>query len=77
MEADIADELVALDVGRDLCFGFNHPAAAVWKLLASARSSDELVDELIGQFDVERPDCEADVAHLLGELTRLGLVERI
>lgn len=77
MEADIAEELVALDVGRDLCFGFNQQAAAVWKLLASPKSNNELVDQLIDEFDVERPDCEADVAYLLDELSRLGLVERI
>lgn len=77
LEADIEQELVALDVQRDLCFGFNGPATVVWKLLQTPRASSELVDLLTAEFDVGRSECEADVSDLLTDLRRHGLVELV
>ncbi len=76
LEAEIAEELVALDVDRDLCFGFNRPAAVVWKSLESPKTRDELVELLTVEFDVDEATCHADLVPLLSELERVGLIER-
>lgn len=43
LEAEIGDELVALNVTAGTCFGFNSFATFVWQLLERDRSFDELM----------------------------------
>ncbi len=52
----------------------NASAAAIWDLLAEPASAAAVVDRLLEQFEVTRPDCEADVAACLALLGDLGLV---
>ena len=45
LEADLGDELVALDQAQGQCFGFNGVATSVWRLLASPRSAGKALVE--------------------------------
>ena len=74
MEANLGDEMVALDPGEGLCFGFNEAAARIWQLLAEPRSFEELVDMLLGEFDVSLSRCRADLSELLDDLIDKKLV---
>jgi len=76
MEADLGDELLALDVEGGQCFGFNDVATAVWKLLEQPRSFAELRDVLLADYDVSSAQCSADLAELLDSLGERGLVKR-
>ena len=42
LEADIGNELVALEPEAGNCFGFNEVATVVWRKLAEPKSFDEL-----------------------------------
>lgn len=74
MEAELHDELVALDPVAGRCFGFNEVAAMVWKLLDEPKSIAELSNALGEDFDVAADQCQADVGELLDQLVGLGLV---
>jgi hypothetical protein len=76
IEADIGDELVALDARAGNCFGFNDVAAAVWRQLKEPRSFDELRDELVDEYDVGREQCTSELKELLNDLVERGLVAR-
>jgi Coenzyme PQQ synthesis protein D (PqqD) len=52
----------------------NASAAAIWDLLAEPATATAVVDQLLDQFAVARPACEADVAACLALLAELGLV---
>jgi hypothetical protein len=65
MEADLGDELVALDPHGGNCFGFNDVATWVWRRLERPASFGELRDELLGAFDVSEEQCTADLRELL------------
>jgi hypothetical protein len=75
MEADMDDELVALDPQGGLCFGFNSVATSVWKLLSQPRSEAELQAALAEEYDVAPERCRADVRELLDDLAAKGLVK--
>ena len=47
MEAELGDELVALDVEAGSCFGFNEVATFVWRLLATPRSLADIRSHLL------------------------------
>ena len=75
LEAEIDDEIVALDRARGQVFGFNGVASDVWRLLASPRTIDELVVELGALYDVEDATCRADVKELISSLDEMGLIK--
>ena len=77
MEAELDDEIVALDVTRGTCFGFNSVASSVWRALAEPQDFDALRDQLLEEYDVNRELCEAELAELLGSLTAKGLVRTV
>ena len=76
LEAEVDDELVALDPAQGSCFGFNSVAKDIWRKLEQPRSFDELRDELIAEYDVPAEQCSSELRSLLDDLTGLGLIAR-
>lgn len=50
------------------------PGDSIWRLLVAPRTVDELVAELLPQFDGDRALMGADVAAFVADLEHLGLV---
>ena len=76
MEAELGDELVALepDVGR--CFGFNNVAASVWRLLEQPKTLEQLRDALIEEYEVDPEQCSRELSELLADMSVKGLVTK-
>ena len=74
LEADIHDELVALEPHAGTCFGFNNVAAFVWRKLEQPRTFDELRADLLATYDVDEAQCESELKELLAEMQGEGLV---
>jgi Coenzyme PQQ synthesis protein D (PqqD) len=71
---EVHDEVVVLDARSNQYLGLNGTGAVVWSVLAAGGSADEAVDELVVRYEVGREVATSDVAALLDELLRLGLV---
>lgn len=74
MEANLGDELVALDPSKGNCFGFNGVATSVWRRLAEPTTFDQLRDALLDEYDVTRDECTPELHALLEDLVAKGLV---
>ncbi len=74
MSASVQGELLLLHTGSGQYYGLNEVGARVWELLQADVSHDELVDSLVGEFEVERAVLTADLDRLLMELENAGLV---
>jgi hypothetical protein len=74
MEAELGDELVALDPNAGECFGFNRVATSVWRELSEPRSFGQLRDALIEEYEVDSEQCARDLVELLKDLSEKGLV---
>jgi hypothetical protein len=74
MEAELGDEIVALDVNGGTCFGFNGVASSVWRALAEPTSFEALRDRLLGEYEVSPDQCTEELRELLADLTGKGLV---
>ncbi len=74
MEAELGDELVALQPEQGSCFGFNGVATTVWRKLASPRTFAELRDSLLAEYDVGEEQCTRELEELLQELEGYGLI---
>lgn len=74
MEADLGDELVALEPTVGECFGFNSVATSVWRHLQEPRSFDELREALLEEYEVDAEQCSRELKELLDDLSAKGLV---
>jgi hypothetical protein len=74
LEADVGDDLVALDPNAGLCFGFNNVATSVWKLLDEPRTFEQLQQALLDQYDVDAEQCGSELKELLDAMSAQGLV---
>lgn len=76
MEADLGNELVALDPDAGNCFGFNEVATTVWRSLSQPKSFTQLRDELMNQYDVGQEQCTSELHSLLEDMVAKRLIEK-
>lgn len=76
LEADINDELVALEPALGACFGFNSVAKDVWRKLETPRTFDDLRNDLLAEYDVGEEQCTEELRELLDHMTQAKLIER-
>jgi Coenzyme PQQ synthesis protein D (PqqD) len=74
LEANLGDELVALDAEGGNCFGFNSVATFVWRQLASPKIFAELRDRLIAEYEVTPEQCAEELQELLDALIEKRLI---
>jgi hypothetical protein len=77
LEAEVGDDLVALDASAGTCFGMNSVAKHVWSQLEQPRSFGELKSDLLAEYDVSDQQCAAELQELLDEMVRADLIERV
>jgi len=75
MEAELGDELVALEPKAGKCFGFNSVATSVWRELKQPRSFEQLCGVLLDEYQVEPDQCTSELKELLDDLAARGLVK--
>jgi hypothetical protein len=74
LSARMDDEVVALHVGRGVCYGLDCVGARVWDLLDQATTIEHLCQRLTDEFAVDIDTCRIDVLDLLEDLTQEDLV---
>ena len=70
----VEDEIVALDLGQSDYFTLNATGSALWNRLVEGATSEQLVQELIDQFDVDQETASRDVTDFLKSLEDRGLL---
>jgi Coenzyme PQQ synthesis protein D (PqqD) len=73
---EVEGELVALDLRESRYLAVNRTGRVLWAALAEGSSRDELVEQIAGEFGVERARAEADVDAFTAELESRGLLVR-
>lgn len=74
LAAHLEDEAVLLDMDSKQYFRLNGTAAFIWKALERGLAHESIIDDLTGNFDVDREEAAAELQRLLGELTSAGLL---
>ena len=75
ISCDLEGDAAILNLKTGVYYGLDDIGASVWRMLNEPRRVDELVDALLGEYEVDREECQHDVIALLGELAVRGLVE--
>jgi len=79
VESNLLPDQTVLLFQKDtsLAVPVNAEGAAIWKMCDGAHTIDWMADNLTEIYDQERNRIDQDVRAFLGELVRLGLVDRL
>lgn len=77
LSASLSDGAVLLHLYTKRYFSLNETGSRIWSLLEQQVSEDEIVDALVREYDVEKPEATRAVSQLLGDLIAEGLIEPI
>ena len=77
LTSDLGEESALMHKERGLYFGLDEVGTTIWNLLERGASSEEVVQGVLDEYEVERETAEADVSKFLGELEALDLVQRL
>jgi hypothetical protein len=70
----VDDRVVLVNLQTNHIYALNTTGSRLWELLDVARSRDELVAELLAEFEIERAALERETDALLVELEKASLV---
>lgn len=65
-----------LDLRTSQYYGLNAVGSFVWSQIQTPKTLDQLAEAVSNDFAVEAAVCRADVARLVDDFTRAGLVKR-
>lgn len=71
----LAEGSALLDLKTYVYYSLNEVGAFVWQALYQPQRFERLVDDVAATFDAPRETIVADVARLVGQLERAGLVQ--
>jgi hypothetical protein len=74
LEAQVDNEIVALNIESGVCYGLNPVGARVWNLIEEPTRIGEVCDTLLTEYTVEPDTCRQEVLELVEELMSEGLV---
>lgn len=75
ISADLADEVVILDLESGVYYGLDAVGTRIWSLIQEPRFVNDIRDALLEEYEVDPDCCEHDLLALLNDLADHGLVE--
>ncbi|MBN2682314.1 MAG: lasso peptide biosynthesis PqqD family chaperone [Bacteroidales bacterium] len=67
-------EVVMMSVENGEYYGLNEIASAIWERISEEIKVDDLIIQLMEEYDVERDECETDTLDFLEEMVEKKLV---
>ena len=74
VEAEIDNEIVALNIETGTCYGLNRVASRIWSLLEHRFESTIFACKLVSEYQGRARVCERQVLDLLEELRAEGMI---
>lgn len=73
----VDDELVMMDVERGVYFGINAVGATIWEKIDNPISIQEVINQLLEEFDVSEEICTQETLAFLREAEKHKVIEFI
>lgn len=77
MFQEVSGETVLLDLESEQYFGLDEVGTRVWTLISEGTTAAGVVERLLKEYEVDRPQLEIDVNDLLQELAAAGLIRLV
>lgn len=73
--ADMDGETVMMRIESGKYFGLDSVGSRIWSLIAEPRRVSQVIDKLLGEYEVERRQCREETMEFLHHLIAEGLVK--
>lgn len=73
----VADEAVLLNMDDNCYYGLDDVATRMWQLLMEYGDGEEVIRQMLEEYDVEEPVLREDFAVLVAEMEQCGLIKRV
>ena len=68
VQSKIGEEVVMLDMESGFYFGLNSVASVIWNMMQNAVTVEEIVDQLMAEYSVQKSQCLAESQELIGRM---------
>jgi hypothetical protein len=75
VSCNLAGESVILNLKNGIYYGLNPVGARIWSLIQERKRVEEVRDQIIEEYEVDRDVCERELIALLANLEENGLVD--
>lgn len=75
IDGELDDNQIMMHLEKGKYFGLNPVGKKIWTLLEQPKSLDEIVEELLKEFDVEKQTCINEVEVFLEKAIRYDIIE--
>lgn len=80
IKREIAGDCILVPVGKTVyenngLFVLNELAAYIWDILPDVSTEEEIVDAVVGEYDVDRENAVRDAAEFLEKLRGFGIID--
>lgn len=72
----LGDEAVFLNLNNDRYYGVDDVGAHMWQLLVETGDPEQVVQQILVEYDVDETTLRADVDGFVASLLEAGLIER-
>jgi hypothetical protein len=76
IQSKIGDEVVMLDMDSGFYFGLNSVASIIWEKLEKPISLEEVINELLSEFNIDRDTCENDTMAFWVQLLDKNIIKQ-
>lgn len=80
IKRDIAGDTILVPVGKTVydsngLFVLNEVAAFIWDVLADCETQDDIVAEILKEYEVSKEEAEKDTAEFLDTLRKMQIID--
>ncbi len=74
ISTDIDNETVILDISAGLYSNLDHVGTTIWNILKKPSTYNQILDQIVAEYDVSRAECSCDLVAFLKELYENNLL---
>ena len=75
IHSKVGEEFVMMDIDSGFYFGLNSVGSVIWNHLEQARTFNDLVIQLITEYNVDKQVCERETKAFLNQLLEKNLIK--
>lgn len=77
IQSKIGDEVVMLDMDSGFYFGLNSVASIIWGKLEKEVSFDEIILDLLNEYNIDKLTCENETKIFLDQLLSKNIIKEV
>jgi hypothetical protein len=77
VQSAIGEEVVMLDMDSGFYFGLNSVASIIWRKLEKEISFEEIISELLEEYNIDQFTCENETRIFLNQLLEKNIIKPV